>query len=51
MALKKKREEEIRQELDDYFNRETSYAINGLLRIVALIVMLIAAIILGTPTP
>ena len=28
---------------------ETSYAINGCLRIVALIVIVIAAIILGTP--
>jgi ABC-type sulfate transport system permease subunit len=39
------------EELEEYYKRETSFAINGLLRIIALIVMLIAAIVLGTPTP
>lgn len=39
------------EELEEYYKQETSYAINGLLRIIALIVMLIAGIILGTPNP
>ena len=45
---KKHSQEELDEAWTEYVKQETSYAINGCLRILALIVMLIAAIILGT---
>jgi hypothetical protein len=42
------KQEEIEQELEEYFKRETSFAIHGCLRWIAVIVILIAAIFLGT---
>ena len=46
---KKQAQEELDEAWTEYVKQETSFAINGLLRIAALIVILIAAMILGTP--
>lgn len=48
MALKKRTEEEIEREWQEYLDREASVTTHGCLRIVVLIVIVISAIILGT---
>lgn len=46
--MNKRTEEEIRREWQESLDRDAPVVLHGCLRIVALIVMLIAAIILGT---